>query len=135
MALITSSLILVGAQRLVRRLCQHCKEPYELSNDAAERLGIKTDKGKTIFYKAKGCSDCFKTGYKGRVGLIEVLTLTPKIKTLILENAQEHKIREEARREGMMTLRENGIHSALEGATTLDEVLRVTVGDQDLDTI
>ena len=61
--------------------------------------------------------------------------MSPKIKTLILENAQEYKIREEARREGMMTLRENGIQNALEGTTTLDEILRVTAGDQDLDTV
>jgi type II secretory ATPase GspE/PulE/Tfp pilus assembly ATPase PilB-like protein len=69
------------------------------------------------------------------VGLIEVLTLSSKIKALILNNAQEYKLREEARREGMMTLRENGIQNAIDGVTTLDEVLRVTVGDQDLDTV
>ena len=67
--------------------------------------------------------------------MIEVLTLSPKIRVLILESAQEHSIREEARREGMMTLRENGMQNALAGATTLDEVLRVTAGDQDMDTV
>ena len=133
--LLTSSLILVGAQRLVRRICQNCKEPYELTNDVAARLNIKTDKGKTILHKGKGCDNCLHTGYKGRVGLIETLALTPKIRALILENAQEYKIREEARREGMATLRENGIRNVLDGSTTLDEVLRVTVGDQDLDTV
>ena len=66
--------------------------------------------------------------------MIEVLTLSPKIKALILESAQEHKILETARLEGMKTLRENGIAFALEGVTTLDEVVRVTVGDQDLET-
>ena len=69
------------------------------------------------------------------MGLIETLALTPKIRALILENAQEYKIREEARREGMATLRENGIRNVLDGSTTLDEVLRVTAGDQDLDTV
>jgi type IV pilus assembly protein PilB len=133
--LLTSSLILVGAQRLVRKICQNCKEPYELLSDTASRLNIKLDKGKPLFYRAKGCDKCFHTGYKGRVGLIEVLTLTPKIRALILENAQEHRIREEARREGMITLRENGIKAALEGITTLEEILRVTAGDQDLDTV
>ncbi|MBI5143947.1 MAG: type II secretion system protein GspE, partial [Candidatus Omnitrophica bacterium] len=73
------------------------------------------------------------TGYKGRLGLIEILSLRPKIKALILEGAQEHEIRETARLEGMKTLRENGIQNAQEGATTLDEVLRVTVGDQDIE--
>ena len=134
--LITSSLILVGAQRLVRHLCQNCKEPYELSADVAARLNIKTpDNGKLIFYKAKGCNNCFKTGYKGRVGLLEALPLSPGIKSLILANEQEHKIREEARREGMVTLRENGIRNALAGVTTLEEILRVTAGEQDLDTV
>ena len=96
---------------------------------------MKTGKGKLIFYKGKGCDKCLRTGYKGRVGLIEVLTMSPKIKSLVMENAEEYKIREEARREGMMTLRENGIRNVLDGSTTLDEVLRVTAGDQDLDTV
>jgi type II secretory ATPase GspE/PulE/Tfp pilus assembly ATPase PilB-like protein len=88
-----------------------------------------------VFYRGKGCNNCFKTGYKGRVGLIEVLALTPGIKALVMENAQEHRIREAARREGMMTLRENGVKRVLEGLTTLDEVLRVTVGDQDIPSV
>ncbi|MFA6321024.1 MAG: ATPase, T2SS/T4P/T4SS family [Candidatus Omnitrophota bacterium] len=133
--LLTSSVILVGAQRLVRRICNNCKEPYELSPDIAQRMNLKFGKDKVIFYKGKGCEKCFNSGYKGRVGLLEVLVMTPKIKALVMENAQEHKIREEARREGMMTLRENGIKNALAGTTTLEEVFRVTVGDQDLDTI
>ncbi|MFH0763743.1 MAG: ATPase, T2SS/T4P/T4SS family [Candidatus Omnitrophota bacterium] len=133
--LITSSLVLVGAQRLVRKICQSCKEPYELSRDAAERLKIKYEKGKNVFYRGKGCDACLKTGYKGRIGLLEVMTLSPKIKSLILENAQEYAIRDEARREGMKTLRENGMQNVLDGITTIDEVLRVTVGDQDIDTV
>ncbi|MDP3804273.1 MAG: ATPase, T2SS/T4P/T4SS family [Candidatus Omnitrophota bacterium] len=133
--LITSSLALVGAQRLVRKICQSCKEPYELSKEAADRLKIKYEKGKNVFYRGRGCDACLKTGYKGRIGLLEVLTLSPKIKSLILESAQEHVIRDEARREGMKTLRENGIENVLGGITTIDEVLRVTVGDQDIDTV
>ncbi len=132
--LITSSLILVGAQRLVRRVCQSCKTPYELPKSECERLNLNLDKGKAIFYRGKGCENCMESGYKGRVGLLEVLTLSPKIKNLVLENAQEHQVRDEARREGMRTLRENGIQLALGGVTTLDEILRVTVGDQDMET-
>ena len=86
-----------------------------------------------IVYRGKGCDACLHTGYKGRIGLIEVLTLTPKIKSLILENAQEYKILEQARLEGMKTLRESGIGLALEGLTALDEIVRVTVGDQDVE--
>ena len=131
--LITSSIILVGAQRLVRKICPNCRETYELDAEIAESYGIKTGGKKAILYRGKGCEICRKTGYKGRIALIEVLTLSPKIKTLILENAQEYKILEQARLEGMKTLRENGIAFALEGITTLDEVVRVTVGDQDLE--
>jgi len=131
--LITSSIVLVGAQRLVRKICAGCKEPYRASPEVLEKLNIKADTGRATFYQGKGCSSCLNTGYKGRIALIEVLELSPKIKSLILEDAQEYKIREEARREGMNTLRENGMQLALDGVTTLDEVLRVTVGDQDVE--
>lgn len=131
--LITSSMILIAAQRLVRNICHNCKEPYELDSDVAEKIGIKSGGKKVTLYRGKGCGVCRNTGYKSRVGLIEVLTLTPKIKTLILESSQEYKIRDQARLEGMMTLRENGITLALEGITTIDEVVRVTVGDQDIE--
>lgn len=133
--LITSSVVLVGAQRLVRKICQNCKEPYEMSKEMAEKLKIKPEKGKLTFYRGKGCSSCFNSGYKGRVALLECLPLSPKIKSLIMEGAQEHVLREEARRKGMKTLREVGIENVLGGVTTIDEVLRVTVGEQDLDTI
>lgn len=131
--LITSSVILVAAQRLVRKICPNCKESYELDADIAEKYNIKSNGKKVTLYRGKGCDVCRKTGYKGRVGLIEVLTLTPKIKTLILERAQEYRIRDQGRLEGMSTLRENGVALALNGVTTLDEVVRVTVGDQDLE--
>ncbi|MCX5665646.1 MAG: GspE/PulE family protein [Candidatus Omnitrophica bacterium] len=131
--LMTSSIILVGAQRLVRKICPNCKESYELDSDVAESFGIKTGGKKALLYKGKGCDLCRKTGYKGRTALIEILMLTPKIKALILESAQEYKILEAARSEGMKTLRENGIALVLEGVTTLDEVVRVTVGNQDLE--
>ena len=133
--LITSSLVMVGAQRLVRKICVHCKEEYELTADIADSLNIKGGKGKTVFYSGKGCDKCLGTGYVGRTALLETLTITPKIRALILEEAEEHKIREEARREGMKTLRENGIDNAKNGRTTLNEVIRVTAGEQDLDTV
>ena len=131
--LMTSSIILVGAQRLVRKICPNCKESYELDADVAGSFGIKANGKKVLLYRGKGCEVCRKTGYKGRTAIIEVLILTPKIKALILESAQEYKILETARQEGMKTLRENGIALVLEGVTTLDEVVRVTVGNQDLE--
>ena len=133
--LITSSLVLVGAQRLIRKICPNCKAPYELPKEAALELGMDKAVEKPVFYKGKGCDQCLKTGYKGRIALLEVLVLSPKIKSLILESAQEYQIRDQARREGMETLRENGMVLALAGTTTVEEVLRVTVGDQDVATI
>jgi len=130
--LITSSLVLVGAQRLIRKICQNCKSPYELPKETAVELGMDAAVEKPVFYKGKGCDQCLKTGYKGRIALLEVLVLSPKIKSLILENAQEYQIRDQARREGMKTLRENGMVLALNGTTAVEEVLRVTVGDQDV---
>jgi len=130
--LITSSLVLVGAQRLIRKICQNCKSPYELPKETAIELGMDAAVEKPVFYKGKGCDQCLKTGYKGRIALLEVLVLSTKIKSLILENAQEYQIRDQARREGMKTLRENGMVLALAGTTTVEEVLRVTVGDQDV---
>lgn len=132
--LMTSSLLLVAAQRLVRKICPNCIEKIMIEKDVLSRLGITLKPGET-FYKGSGCKICLNTGYKGRLGLIEVLTLTQTIKDLILERAQEHSIREAARKEGMMTLRENGIMHALKGITTLDEVLRVTAGEQDVPTV
>lgn len=133
--LITSSMIMAGAQRLVRKLCPVCMESYTLSEEMRKKLGIDSERGKAVFYRAKGCNNCFKSGYKGRVGLMEVLVLTPKIRALILQRSEEHKIRDEARRQGMKTLRENGLNCAMNGVTSLEEVLRVTAGEQDLETV
>jgi len=110
--LITSSVIGVGAQRLVRRICEHCKERYS------------TPEGE--FFRGRGCASCRNTGYKGRTGIMEFLLLTPKIKELIAERALEERIREEAIKEGMLTLREEGLKKARAGITTLEEVIRVT---------
>ncbi|UCD55406.1 MAG: Flp pilus assembly complex ATPase component TadA [Candidatus Omnitrophota bacterium] len=129
--LITSSVIIIAAQRLVRKICDACKESYKIDDITSKRLGLKPG-DKNIAYKGNGCKACRKTGYKGRVGLVETLVLSPEIRNLILENAQEHKLREQARREGMHTLRENGIKKILGGVTTVEEILRVTIGEQDI---
>jgi len=97
-----------------------------------ERLQMKPDSKKIVFHRGKGCTFCSNTGYKGRVGISESLVLSPKIKELIAEKAQEHVIKEQARKENMKTLRENGMLCVLDGTTTVEEILRVTVGDQDL---
>jgi len=131
--LITSSVVLVGAQRLVRKICPNCKESFHPEPDVLKRLGIDPAANRdATFYRGKGCDSCFNSGYKGRIAMLEALVLSPKIKALILEDAQEYKLREAARKEGMETLRENGMKLVLSGTTTVDELLRVTVGDQDI---
>jgi type IV pilus assembly protein PilB len=128
--LVTSSIIMIAAQRLVRRICTKCKEPYEVDDTIRKAVGIK-DKSMKTFYRGKGCNFCFGTGYKGRIGIIEVMTLDPDVKRLIMNKATEHQVKEQARRSGMITLREDGIFKANEGLTTLEEVVRVTAGDQE----
>jgi len=126
--LINSSLICVAGQRLVRKICNHCKEKYILKKEIMESLKMKLDKQE--FFKPKGCPLCLNTGYSGRIAIAEVLILSSKIRELILNRAQEHVIKQEARHEGMRTLREEGIDAALKGLTTLEEVLRVTAADE-----
>lgn len=129
--LITSSVVLIAAQRLVRQICEKCKEQHKIDEETARKLQVPNG-GKNMAYRGKGCKACQNTGYRGRVGLIETLTLSPGIRNLILEKAEEHKIKEAARREGMRTLRESGVRKVLAGITTIEEIIRVTVGDQDL---
>jgi len=129
--LINSSLVCVIAQRLVRKICNYCKESYLLKPEIAGSLKLDMSKiKKAEFFRGKGCAQCFNTGYSGRTGIAEVLLLTPKIRELILARAQEHEIKKQARAEGMHTLREDGMEAVLKGHTTLEEVLRVTAPDE-----
>ncbi|MFC1675338.1 GspE/PulE family protein [Candidatus Omnitrophota bacterium] len=128
--LINSSLICVIAQRLVRKICAHCKESYEIKKDVADSLKLDTVKKKQVFFRGKGCPKCFNSGYAGRIGIAEVLLLSNPIRELILACAQEHLVKKQARSEGMRTLREEGLSAAQEGNTTLEEVLRITAPDE-----
>ena len=130
--LITSSVLLAGSQRLVRKVCAKCREPYEPSKEFLRQLGVTEShlkSKKPVFFRGKGCPACGQKGYSGRAVLLEALTLTLAVKTLILKSAQEYEIKRLAVSEGMMTLRENGIAKILQGTTTAEEVLRVTVRD------
>ncbi|MFA4842916.1 MAG: ATPase, T2SS/T4P/T4SS family [Candidatus Omnitrophota bacterium] len=129
--LINSSLISAASQRLVRKICEHCKEEYEVKREVLESLKVRLPAGKrSAFFRGKGCSHCFNLGYSGRLGIAEILILSIPIRELILNRAQEHIIKQQARKEGMVTLREDGIRAAIEGLTTLEEVVRVTAPDQ-----
>lgn len=129
--LIISSLISIIAQRLIKKICEHCRQSYNIDEEVARKIGLdRLSKGKdTVFYRGKGCKYCFNCGYSGRVGIAEVLVLSPKIKELILSRAEESKIKVVAREEGMQTLREDGLLKAIKGLTTLEEVVRVTAPD------
>ena len=129
--LINSSLICVVAQRLVRKICFYCKEKYSLEKEIIGTLKLDTDMiKKNTFFRGKGCSHCFNTGYSGRMAIAEILLLSVGIREFILGRAQEHIIKQQARKEGMKTLRQEGMDAAQKGITTLEEVLRVTAPDE-----
>ncbi len=132
--LITSSVLLAGSQRLVRKVCQKCREGYEPSKELLHQLGI-TDAHlngkKPVFYRGVGCELCNKKGYTGRAVLLEAITMTPNVKAMVLKSAQEYELKRQGRKEGMMTLRENGIAKVLAGVTSPEEVMRVTVRDEE----
>ena len=129
--LVASSVNLILAQRLVRKICAGCKEPVEISDQALIDLGLNPAECKAItFYKGKGCSKCTNTGFKGRLALYEVMPVGESLKELILQGASALEIKREAIRQGMKTLRMSGITKFQDGITTIEEVLRATVGDE-----
>jgi type II secretory ATPase GspE/PulE/Tfp pilus assembly ATPase PilB-like protein len=129
--LINSSLVCIVSQRLVRKICTHCKESCTIKKDLLASMRLNLDKVKNPeFFRGNGCPHCFNTGYSGRTGIAEILVLSTKLRELILSRAQEHVIKEEARKEGMKTLREDGVESVLKGLTTIEEILRVTAPDE-----
>jgi len=127
--LIASSVEIVAAQRLIRCLCPECKVPYTPDEITAGKYGIYDENGKIpTIYKPGKCKRCFDTGYKGRLGIIECLVLTPEIKDLIFKRAEEAEIEKVAKDQGMVSLRDNGIKNVIKGLTSLEDVLRVTIG-------
>ena len=126
--LVSSSLMLILAQRLGRRICKECKEAYEADEELLVPYGhVSQGLGKVNFYKGKGCQTCSMTGMKGRVAIYEVMPVTQEIRDLILRNAPTAEIRDVAASQGMKTLRQNALQKVLEGVTTIEEVLRVTL--------
>jgi general secretion pathway protein E len=124
--LLTSTLNGLVSQRLVRRLCPHCREPSRLLPGAAERLGLLSGSGEMNVWRARGCPECRGTGYCGRTSIIEVLPVTDAIRKLILTHAEASQIRRAAIAQGMQTMSAHGLIKALAGETSVEEVLRVT---------
>ena len=128
--LITATLEAILAQRLVRRICDKCKEETSLTPELLSELELeaKDIAGKKV-YKGRGCDHCNNTGYRGRVGLYELLSVNEEIKDLIIESASTELLRDAARRNGMVPLRDAGLERAFEGLTTIEEVIRETILD------
>ncbi|MDE2291157.1 MAG: type II/IV secretion system protein, partial [Elusimicrobia bacterium] len=133
--LMSSSLLMVVAQRLVRGICPKCRETYEVEADWLVKLGVSkhqlqvSEDGKVALARGKGCEYCAGTGYRGRVGLYEVLEVTDPVRQLIMDKAPISAIKEQARKQGMLNLRACAIRKLLGGATTVEEMIRVTASE------
>jgi type IV pilus assembly protein PilB len=126
--LVATSVNLIQAQRLIRRICKDCKQEHQTPPEALIEVGFSADEAKTIkTFKGKGCSTCNNTGYKGRIGLYEVMEITDEIRELILIGASALELRKKAIDDGMITLRESGLYKIRAGVTTPEEVVRETV--------
>jgi len=125
--LIASSVNAFLAQRLVRTICPECRESYKPSAKMLSKLNIKPSQQKNRkFYRGRGCPNCLNTGYRGRTGIYELLTVTEDVRKAVLTHAEAHEIKSIAIKEGMITLFEDGTKKVLSGETTIEEVLRVS---------
>jgi type IV pilus assembly protein PilB len=126
--LVSSSVHLICAQRLVRRVCGHCKEPHPHQPAALIQAGFSAEDANSVTpMKGVGCDHCNLTGYKGRIGLYEVMEIGEELRELILVGASGPELRRKAIDDGMITLRQSGLRKVKDGVTTLDEVVRETV--------
>ena len=129
--LLASALNLVIAQRLVRRICDHCKEPVTLSEEALKHLGIDNERAKdSVFYHGRGCPACGETGYLGRLPIFEFLDVDTDVSEKIIASANESQIREASRQKGYGGLLDSGVIKVLEGVTTAEEVIRIAFTDK-----
>jgi type IV pilus assembly protein PilB len=128
---VASAVNLIVAQRLVRRICKDCKQEHQYSEDETKALALDASgsglEGIT-YYKGAGCDTCNGTGYKGRAGLYEVMALSPELRRMILHGSSTAEIQEQAVKEGMLTLRMDGLEKIRKGVTTLEEVVKETAG-------
>jgi general secretion pathway protein E len=124
--LVTSTVTGVVAQRLVRKLCLHCREPYRILPELAAQLRLPRDGGTDVLYRARGCERCQGRGYHGRLAVMELLVLSDEVRRLILNRAALQDIHRAALQEGMRSMYEDGMGKALQGLTSVEDVLRVT---------
>ena len=126
--LVATSVNLICAQRLVRRICRECKEPIQMPTQALVDIGFSVEDAPGVqLHKGRGCGNCNNTGYRGRVGLYEVMEISDEIRELILSGASAMELRRKSMEEGMITLRQSGLRKIQDGATSVEEVVRETV--------
>ena len=130
--LLTATIEGIVAQRLVRLICPKCKEPFTPTEEQLLELSLSPEdiEGKQL-YRGKGCGNCFGSGYKGRMGIFELMVLNDDLRDLINNNASSNVLRREAKKRGMLTLRDSGLHALFNGQTTIDEVVRETIADEE----
>ena len=124
--LVSSSVIAIIAQRLVRKICQHCRQSYTPSAEELSKLRFKKLSKRAIFYHAVGCGECMRTGYHGRMGIYEILLIDDDIRQMILSKVDSGRIKQRAVAKGMSALRDAGARKVADGLTTMEEILRVT---------
>ncbi len=129
--LLTSTVVGILAQRLVRALCSHCRKPYRALPEVVEQMGLArlAPPGEVTLYHPVGCEHCSGTGYHGRLGIMEMLPMTDRLRSLVMRHANSTDLRAAAVEEGMESMFENGLRKAVAGVTTVEEVLRVTRED------
>jgi general secretion pathway protein E len=124
--LVSSSVIAIIAQRLIRLICPDCRQAYHPAPEELTKLGLEPGSIKGDFFRGKGCAHCMNTGYRGRSGIYEILLVDDEVRNLILSKTDSTTIKTRAVAKGMLTLRDSGAHKVVEGMTTTEEVLRVT---------
>jgi general secretion pathway protein E len=129
--LLTSTVVGILAQRLVRSLCTQCRKPYAALPEVVEQMGLRrfVPQGEVTLYRPVGCGQCSGTGYFGRLGIMEMLPMTDRLRSLVMRHANSADLRAAAVEEGMESMFENGLRKAVAGVTTVEEVLRVTRED------
>ena len=128
--LVSSSVILVLAQRLARKVCTQCKVEDKVPMQALTKVGFSEEEAKaTRCFKGKGCQTCNSSGYKGRIALYEIMPINDEVREMILEGASSNEIKKTMVKQGVKTLRMSGLTKVKEGITSLEEILRVTFGD------
>ena len=130
--LVASATRAIMAQRLIRRVCPKCKEPYTPTDYEMKTLNINpAELAKTTIFKGRGCADCSRTGYRGRTGIYEIFFVDEEMRRLIYERVPSNVLRTQARELGMRTLREDGVRKIMSGVSTPEEVISITSGDED----